>query len=145
MKGSRPTYGWVKDSELERGWIAASPNGWTDNEIGRKWIEAIFDAETKEKCGFFCSCDAVILILIPRAAGDWRCIVLDSHESHINEEFIEYALTNNILIISLAPHTSGETQPLDKSCYRDYQQEYSRAAERELCGSTGISKRDFPR
>ena len=54
MKGKKPTYGWVKDSELEKGWIAASPNGWTDNELGLKWIEHIFDPATKEKSVIFC-------------------------------------------------------------------------------------------
>lgn len=49
MKGKRPSYGWVKDSELEEGWIAASPNGWTDNELGLKWMEHVFDASTREK------------------------------------------------------------------------------------------------
>lgn len=49
MKGKRPSYGWIKDSELEKGWIAASPNGWTDNELGLKWLEEIFDASTREK------------------------------------------------------------------------------------------------
>lgn len=49
MKGKRPSYGWIKDSELEKGWIAASPNGWTDNELGLRWLEEVFDASTREK------------------------------------------------------------------------------------------------
>jgi hypothetical protein len=49
MKGKRPSYSWVKDSELEKAWIAASPNGWTDNELGVHWAEKIFEPETREK------------------------------------------------------------------------------------------------
>ena len=50
MKGMCPSYSWVKDSELDkRSYIAASPNGWTDNELGLSWIKDLFDPLTQEK------------------------------------------------------------------------------------------------
>jgi hypothetical protein len=49
MKGKRPSYAWAKDSELEKAWIAASPNGWTDNELGVNWVEKLFEPETRDK------------------------------------------------------------------------------------------------
>ncbi|KAF9481005.1 hypothetical protein BDN70DRAFT_573150 [Pholiota conissans] len=36
IKGQRSSYEWIKDSELDQhDFIAASPNGWADNELGR--------------------------------------------------------------------------------------------------------------
>lgn len=49
MKGKRPSYAWAKDSRLDKAWICASPNGWTDNELGEAWIERLFDPETRGK------------------------------------------------------------------------------------------------
>jgi hypothetical protein len=128
MKGKRPSFAWAKDSELEDAWIAASPNGWSDNELGVDWLEKLFDPATKEK-----------------AAGEWRCLVLDNHESHISFEFIEYAWSNKIIVVSLAPKTSGITQPLDVAVFKDYAQEYGKAADEQLHGKVAISKQDFPR
>jgi hypothetical protein len=128
MKGKRPSFAWAKDSELEDSWIAASPIGWSDNELGVDWLEKLFDPATKEK-----------------AAGEWRCLVLDNHESHISMEFIEYAWSNKIVVVSLAPKTSGTTQPLDVAVFKDYAQEYGKAADEQLCGKVAISKQDFPR
>ncbi|KAJ6469818.1 hypothetical protein C8R45DRAFT_937458 [Mycena sanguinolenta] len=38
----------AKDSKLEKAWIAASPNGWTDNELGIAWLQKCFDRCTQE-------------------------------------------------------------------------------------------------
>jgi hypothetical protein len=141
MKGKRPSFGWVKDSELEEGWIAASPNGWTDNKLGRNWIEKIFDPCTREKCVFAIQ---VCCQFFDRANGAWRCIVLDNHGSHISLEFIDYAWNHKIIIVLLPPKTSGKTQPLDVACFREYQKAYGRAADEEVQGGVAISKQDFP-
>ncbi|KZP06953.1 CENP-B protein, partial [Athelia psychrophila] len=128
MKGKKPSYGWVKDSELEEGWIAASPNGWTDNELGLKWMEHVFDPATREK-----------------ANGKWRCLVLDNHESHISLEFIDYTWSHKIIVVSLAPKTSGKTQPLDVAVFSPYQMAYGRATDDEVRGGVNITKQDFTR
>jgi hypothetical protein len=50
MKAQRPSYSWVKDTELDKkGWISASPNGWTDNVLGVNWLELLFEPLTSEK------------------------------------------------------------------------------------------------
>ncbi|KAJ6507031.1 hypothetical protein C8R45DRAFT_923201 [Mycena sanguinolenta] len=49
MKGKRPSYAWAKDSKLGKAWIAASPNGWTDNELGIAWLQKCFNQCTQEK------------------------------------------------------------------------------------------------
>jgi hypothetical protein len=98
-----------------------------DNELGVDWLEKLFDPTTKEK-----------------AAGGWRCFVLDNHESHISMEFIEYAWSNKIIVVSLALKTSGTTQPLNVAIFKDYAQEYSKAADKQRCSKVAISKQDFP-
>lgn len=37
------------------------------------------------------------------------------------------------------------TQPLDLACFRDYQKEYSLAAQHEVRGSVAVANRDFSR
>ncbi|KAF7335119.1 CENP-B protein [Mycena venus] len=128
MKGKRPAYAWAKDSELEKAWIAASPNGWTDNELGVNWVEKLFEPETRDK-----------------ANGNWRGLVLDNQESHVSAAFIEACLQNRILCIGLPPKTSGISQPLDVSCFKPYQLAYGRAADDEVRSSNRITKQDFPR
>lgn len=41
IKGKQPLYMWIKDLKIEQGWAAASLNGWTDNELGLKWLESL--------------------------------------------------------------------------------------------------------
>ena len=54
--------------------ITTSDKGWTDGNVGRNWLEHIFDQETKEKAG-----------------GKTRVLLLDGHSSHYTLEFIDYA------------------------------------------------------
>jgi hypothetical protein len=46
LKGKWPMFSWAQDSELENGWILASPNGWTDNELGAEWLGKNFTCYT---------------------------------------------------------------------------------------------------
>jgi hypothetical protein len=46
MKGKRMSYSWAKDSDLPKAWFTASPNGWTDNELGVGWLTRVFEPET---------------------------------------------------------------------------------------------------
>ena len=43
---------------------------------------------------------------------------MDNHESHLSYAALELAKKNNIHIITLPPHTSNKTQPLDRSVFR---------------------------
>ncbi|XP_033124341.1 uncharacterized protein LOC117122744 [Anneissia japonica] len=44
-------------------------------------------------------------------------LILDNHPSHISIEAIDFAKSNNIVMLSFPPHCSHELQPLDKSVY----------------------------
>ena len=44
-------------------------------------------------------------------------LVLDNHESHLHYPALLYARENNIHIVTLVPHTSNKTQPLDLAVF----------------------------
>jgi hypothetical protein len=73
--------------------ISISPNGWTDQELGSRWLENDFDPATREK-----------------AAGRYRLLILDGHNSHCTFKFCKYAADNNIIVLCLPPHTTHALQ-----------------------------------
>ena len=44
-------------------------------------------------------------------------LILDNHESHLSLPALEFAKANSIHILTLVPHTSNKTQPLDKTVF----------------------------
>src|SRR4051812_13354946 len=56
-------------------------------------------------------------------------LVLDRHESHESAEFQEYCKTHNIITLSLPPHSSHLTQPLDIGCFSVLKRAYGRQIE----------------
>lgn len=44
-------------------------------------------------------------------------LIMDNHESHLSISNLECAKNNGIVILTLPPHTSNKTQPLDRSVY----------------------------
>ena len=51
-------------------------------------------------------------------------LILDNHISHTTLEAITYAKTNNIHLLSLPPHSSHRTQPLDRNFFRPLKSYY---------------------
>ena len=82
--------------EGSRGLAAAS--GWMNSELFSEVMKHLVKKtrSTKE--------DPIIL-------------VIDNHESHLSVETLEYAKENGVHVITLPPHTSQKTQPLDRSVY----------------------------
>ena len=74
----------------------SNSKGWTSNKHGVDWLIRCFDPETRDK-----------------AAGEYRFLICDSHDSHITAEFIAHCIDNKILLMILPPHSSHLTQPLD--------------------------------
>ncbi|RUS81635.1 hypothetical protein EGW08_010598 [Elysia chlorotica] len=53
-----------------------------------------------------------------RPAPDHQVVlVMDNHESHVSLAAREYAKENNVHIVTLPPHTSHRTQPLDRAVF----------------------------
>ncbi|KAG9082662.1 hypothetical protein FS749_006670 [Ceratobasidium sp. UAMH 11750] len=76
MKGKNVQKRWCKNSPLPLTTVwATSPKGWTNNELGVEYIKA-FDGWTKELS----------------VNGQWQCLILDGHGSHLTYEFLKYAM-----------------------------------------------------
>lgn len=95
-----------KAENLSTQWIPANINGhwrfscnskgWTSNKHGVQWLRRCFEPATREK-----------------AAGEYRLLICDGHDSHITGEYIGHCMDNNIILMILPPHSSHMTQPLD--------------------------------
>ena len=85
FKGKEHPDTWYK--ELPKDWsIAVSPNGWTTDEIGRYWVEKVFNLHTKDRC-----------------VGAYRLLVLDGHNSHSTAQFEHFCGENKIIPLYLPP------------------------------------------
>ena len=75
--------------------IAYSKKGWTNGEIGVRWIK-FFDEKTCEK-----------------ANGQHQLLLVDGHNSHYTWEFLEYACANQVIVVCYPAHTTHLLQGLD--------------------------------
>ncbi|KAF1923254.1 uncharacterized protein M421DRAFT_426076, partial [Didymella exigua CBS 183.55] len=62
--------------------LSVSENGWTNNALSLEWLKH-FNAHTRA-----------------RQVGGYRLLILDSHKSHLNQDFKDYCLDNKILTLS---------------------------------------------
>lgn len=106
--------------------IACSPNGWTDGELAAEWIVEDFDRQTKEK-----------------AAGETRVLLMDGHSSHYTLELLEFARSNNIIILGYPPHCTHALQGLDVVCFARMKEAWKEEIRKfeELHGK--VTKGDF--
>ncbi len=80
--------------------ISISPNGWTDQGLGLKWLQNNFDP-----------------VMQMKAARQHQLLILDGHNSHCTYEFCKYAANNKIIIICLPSHTTHALQPCDVGAF----------------------------
>jgi hypothetical protein len=67
-KGRVHISAWYEEADIPRNWkLSVSENGWTNNTLGLEWLKH-FDAHTKT-----------------RQVGVYRLLILDGHESHLNQ------------------------------------------------------------
>ncbi|GFR80196.1 tigger transposable element-derived protein [Elysia marginata] len=87
----------------------AAGNGWMNSDLFPKVLEhfVFFIHPTEEK--------QVILIL-------------DNHKSHLSLEALEFAKKKCIHILTLPPHTSHKTQPLDRTVFGPLKTYFNAAA-----------------
>jgi hypothetical protein len=95
------------DTTLLEALCAVSENGWTNNTLGLEWLKH-FDRHTKAS-----------------QVGAYRLLILDGHESHLNQDFKNYCLENKILTLCMPPHLSHILQPLDVVCFSPLKRKYS--------------------
>ncbi len=112
------------------GWrFSVSDKGWTDNDLGYRWLIQHFDPLTRPTI----------------SPNEWRSIMVDGHNSHITLEFQQFCFANRILIIQLPEHTTHWTQPLDVGVFGPLGHYYSEEVT-EACDTTlglPINKRQF--
>jgi hypothetical protein len=76
--------------------VSVSPNGWTDQELGLKWLERDFEPNSR-----------------PQMPEEFRLLILDGHNSHCTYPFIKFSAQHRIIIICLPSHTTHALQPCD--------------------------------
>jgi len=88
---------WIDDLNItDADFFTTSPNGWSNHDIGLKWLKTSFHSNIKGK------------------AGNRTCLlVLDGHSSHINMAFITQATEYNIVLLVFLLHSTHKLQPLD--------------------------------
>ena len=129
FKGKVHIEGWYQDEALPKDWrIEVSPNGWTNDQIGLKWLQNIFIPATNGG----------------RTTGKYRLLVLDGHGSHLTPQFDQICSENDIIPICMPPHSSHLLQPLDVGCFSPLKRAYGCLVENKAwLGSDHIDKFDF--
>ena len=112
----------------DKGSIATSENGWTDNELGLEWLQKCFDLESSAT-----------------QKGEYRMLCVDGHASHITTTAIEYAIQNKIILLCLPSHSTHVLQPLDVGIFAPLTTHYKNNIFKisRLGGSYQIDKVDF--
>jgi hypothetical protein len=87
--------------------LSVSESGWTNNALGLELLKH-FDAHTKAS-----------------QVGAYRLLILDGHESHLNQDFKDYCLENMILTLCMPAHSSHILQLLDVVCFSPLKRKYS--------------------
>ena len=99
VKGKYHMESWYKTTSLPHDYtIATTPNGYTTNKIGVKWIESFAEASKSRV-----------------KVGEKRLLLMDNYHSHCTPEFIKVAIANNIIPYCFIPHTTHLCQPLDST------------------------------
>jgi hypothetical protein len=107
-KGRVHISAWYEETDIPHHWkLSVSENGWTNNALGLEWLKH-FNAHTKA-----------------RQVGGYRLLILDGHESHLNQGFKDYCLEHKILTLCMPPHSSHILQPLDVVCFSPLKRRYS--------------------
>jgi hypothetical protein len=128
FKGKVHIEGWYQDITLPRdSRIEVSPNGWTTDEIGLRWLKNLFIPATSS-----------------RMTGKYRLLILDGHGSHLTPQFDQLCSENNIIPICMPAHSSHKLQPLDVGCFSPLKKAYGTLVEqRARLGVNHIDKFDF--
>jgi hypothetical protein len=109
-KGRVHISAWYEETSIPRNWkLSVSENGWINNALVLGWLKH-FDAHTKTRqVGVY----------------RYRLLILDSHESHLNQDFKDYCLERKILTLCMPPHSSHIFPPLDVVCFSPLKRKYS--------------------
>ena len=120
--GQEPKDAWFVPNEDLPDWAwSFSSKGWTTNELGLHWLKEWFIPWTKRE-------------------GKYRLLILDQHDTYMNDEFCAVAAANDIHLFYLPLYTSGILQPLDTGPFSPLSNYYSQ--ELQLFTPDGFSTID---
>ena len=117
---------WFQD--IPSDWvIGVSNNGWTNDGLGSKWLQEVFEKHTA-----------------PRTIGTYHLLILDSHGSHATAEFDYFCKNHQIIPLYMPSHSSHCLQPLDVSCFAPLKQVYGQQVQTSMqLGINHIDKQSF--
>lgn len=108
FKGKVHLSSWFHKTGLPPNWvIGLSENGWTNNELGLKWLSEVFEPNTA-----------------PKVVGKYRLLILDGHGSHATPEFDQFCKEHSIITLCMPAHSSHLLQPLDVGCFSPLKRAY---------------------
>jgi len=85
--------------------VAMSTNGWTDDFLCTEWFRKSFIPQASAR----------------NMLGKPILLIYDGHGSHEMHPMRELAVENNIILLSLPPHTMHKLQPLDVGVFGPFQ------------------------
>ena len=88
--------------------IEISYNGWITDLLFLKFLKHVVSYMHPELKGQLPTAGTIL---------DPVLLVMDNHESHCTLEVIDYCKIHNIHVVTLPPHSSQKTQPLDTTFY----------------------------
>jgi hypothetical protein len=130
FKGKVPIQGWYEEYGLPGNWrIEVSKNGWTNDELGLRWLQKTFIPATSE-----------------RTVGRYRLLILDGHGSHLTPQFDAICRENDIIPLCMPAHSSHLLQPLDVGCFGPLKKAYGGSVEsRSRLGKCNTPPKDTGR
>lgn len=124
FKGQNHCAGWYKDKKDEECWYGYQPKGFNNSQLCYEYLELVFEPETRT-----------------RSYNEWRLLIFDGFESHIDLKLIEFCLEHHILPFCLPAHTSHVLQPLDVGVFSALEQYYGQEVNKLRIP---IDKNNFP-
>ncbi|THU83056.1 CENP-B protein [Dendrothele bispora CBS 962.96] len=97
FKGKRRDLRWAEENPADARFLAVSPNGWTDQELGSLWMETDFEPAARAR----------------NPNNGYRLLILDGHNSHCTYRFLDFADRHDIIVLCLPAHTTHALQPCD--------------------------------
>ena len=84
-----------------------SESGWINTEIFNQWLHFFVER-------------------VRPTANSPVLLIVDNHVSHKSIEALDYASENNVVILSVPPHTTHKLQPLDRCVYGPLKSAYEK-------------------
>jgi hypothetical protein len=99
---------WYEEVDILYNWkLSVSENSWTNNVLSLEWLK-YFNVHIKT-----------------RQVGVYQLLILDSHESYLNQDFKDYCFEQKILTLCMLPHLSHILQLLNVVCFSPLKHKYS--------------------